>query len=162
MKIMTNLFTPREFIKVVEEESGKKIKLHEVSFEEFDKAAAIPGLHELWAKYVFFSSQTPLSLPTSPNFSLGSSDSMSECFPKIIAKRIISQILSLARAILQLPPFKSRYGAHETHLPASKNVEGVGESKTEYPRSAVIWSYATIHRCDTLRNTARLVPYRLI
>ncbi len=52
MKIMTNLFTPREYVKVAEEESGKKIKLHEVTFEDFDKAAAIPGLHELWAKYV--------------------------------------------------------------------------------------------------------------
>ena len=51
---MTNLFTPREWVQTIEEVSGKQIKLKEISFEEFDKVAGWPGMHELWAKWVLF------------------------------------------------------------------------------------------------------------
>lgn len=53
MRIMTDVYTPREFVKIVEEESGKTIKFHEISDEAFDKIKDIPELYELWGKCVF-------------------------------------------------------------------------------------------------------------
>lgn len=61
MRILTNIFTPREFVKVLEKESGKKINYHEVSFEDFDKIQYVPGLQEAWAKCVYSSGHNVLT-----------------------------------------------------------------------------------------------------
>lgn len=55
MRILTYILTPREFVKVLEEESGKKINYHEVTFEDFNKIKDVPEQHEAWAKYVLSS-----------------------------------------------------------------------------------------------------------
>lgn len=60
MKIMTNIFTPRDLVKIFEEESGKKVNYQETSFEEFDKVADAPGMHEMWAKCVFLLNYEPM------------------------------------------------------------------------------------------------------
>ncbi len=51
---MTDVLTPREFVKIVEEETGESIRYHEISNEAFDKIKDVPELYELWAKCVLF------------------------------------------------------------------------------------------------------------
>lgn len=52
MYMMLDIYTPRDIIKMIEEESGTTIKYHETSYEEYDKMKDVPQMWGLWAKYV--------------------------------------------------------------------------------------------------------------
>ena len=48
MRVISSVFTPRQFVKAVEEVTGKKIELHETDRARFD--AQRSTFEELWAK----------------------------------------------------------------------------------------------------------------
>ena len=50
MRILTDLYTPREFVKICQEESGKTVKLIDTSREAFEQTQHVKELHEIWSK----------------------------------------------------------------------------------------------------------------
>lgn len=60
INVLVEVYSVREFIKVVEEISGIKIDFEPTSFEDFAKTKDVKELHELWAKWVILNTQFAL------------------------------------------------------------------------------------------------------
>ncbi|TDL23042.1 NAD(P)-binding protein [Rickenella mellea] len=54
MRINADRFTPRQFVKIIEEVSGQSITLRETDDAVFEKAKDIPGMHDIYLNIKFF------------------------------------------------------------------------------------------------------------
>jgi len=54
LRVMNEIFTPRQFVTIFAEESGKKVELKEIDMQTFEATKDIPGVGELWANNKWF------------------------------------------------------------------------------------------------------------